>query len=144
METCISLVFLHNLYHFISFERIFVMWYNNFLCWIKYFIIIQLILLFLWISQEYIIVLPKIIILWDTICANKQLPIPNVHIFISTHPPGTFGTVEHVLLVGVAGGVPHYADFYKDVRLGDVILSDLNADGRMYLYCDKLTKTGTS
>ena len=81
METCISLVFLHNLYHFISFERIFVMWYNNFLCWIKYFIIIQLILLFLWISQEYIIVLLKIIILWDTICANKQLPIPNVHIY---------------------------------------------------------------
>ena len=37
--------------------------------------------------------------------------------------PGTFQKVEYVFLVGVAGGVPHYTDYNKHVRLGDVVVS---------------------
>lgn len=36
---------------------------------------------------------------------------------------GTFQRVDFVLLVGVAGGVPHYTDYSKHVRLGDVVVS---------------------
>lgn len=36
---------------------------------------------------------------------------------------GTFQDVEQVFLVGVGGGVPHYTDFSRHVRLGDVVLS---------------------
>lgn len=53
---------------------------------------------------------------------------------------GTFGDVEHVLLVGVAGGVPHYTDFYKHVRLGDVVVSTPNDKGNLYIFCDKVIK----
>lgn len=36
---------------------------------------------------------------------------------------GTFQNVDYVFLVGVAGGVPHYTDFNKHVRLGDVVVT---------------------
>lgn len=36
---------------------------------------------------------------------------------------GTFQKVDYVFLVGVAGGVPHYTDYSKHVRLGDVVIS---------------------
>ncbi|XP_067639492.1 uncharacterized protein [Eurosta solidaginis] len=36
---------------------------------------------------------------------------------------GTFQKVDYVFVVGVAGGVPHYTDFKKHVRLGDVVIS---------------------
>ena len=36
---------------------------------------------------------------------------------------GTFQAVEKVFLVGVGGAVPHFTDFAKHVRLGDVVLS---------------------
>lgn len=36
---------------------------------------------------------------------------------------GTFQKVDHVFLVGVAGGIPHYTDYNKHVRLGDVVIS---------------------
>jgi hypothetical protein len=36
---------------------------------------------------------------------------------------GTFQKVDFVFLVGVAGGIPHYTDFKKHVRLGDVVIS---------------------
>lgn len=52
---------------------------------------------------------------------------------------GTFGDIEHVLLVGVAGGVPHYTDFYKHPRLGDVVIGTPNQKGTMFIYCDKIT-----
>ncbi|CAH1774230.1 unnamed protein product [Owenia fusiformis] len=51
---------------------------------------------------------------------------------------GSFSEVEHVFLVGVGGGVPHYTDFYKHVRLGDVVCSAPNHKGSCYIYCDKL------
>lgn len=31
--------------------------------------------------------------------------------------------MEYVFLVGVGGGVPHYTDYAKHVRLGDVVVS---------------------
>uniref|UniRef100_A0A2M4CT26 Winged helix-turn-helix domain-containing protein n=1 Tax=Anopheles darlingi TaxID=43151 RepID=A0A2M4CT26_ANODA len=45
---------------------------------------------------------------------------------------GTFQKVDYVFIVGVAGGVPHYTDYRKHVRLGDVVIAaslaaDLNA-----------------
>ena len=36
---------------------------------------------------------------------------------------GTFGQLEHVLLVGVGGGVASPDDDLRHVRLGDVVLS---------------------
>jgi len=36
---------------------------------------------------------------------------------------GTFQKVDYVFLVGVGGGVPHYTDYSKHVRLGDVVAS---------------------
>lgn len=36
---------------------------------------------------------------------------------------GTFQKVDYVFIVGVAGGVPHYTDYNKHVRLGDVVVS---------------------
>ncbi|XP_065202307.1 uncharacterized protein LOC135832761 isoform X2 [Planococcus citri] len=50
---------------------------------------------------------------------------------------GTFQKVDYVLLVGVGGGVPHYTDYKKHVRLGDVVISHA-VDGKMqvYTYCE--------
>lgn len=53
---------------------------------------------------------------------------------------GTFGDVEHILLVGVCGGVPHYTDFLSHVRLGDVVVSTPNQKGQTYIYCDKVVQ----
>lgn len=36
---------------------------------------------------------------------------------------GTFQKVDYVFIVGVAGGIPHYTDYKKHVRLGDVVVS---------------------
>lgn len=36
---------------------------------------------------------------------------------------GTFQKVDYVFVVGVAGGIPHYTDYRKHVRLGDVVVS---------------------
>lgn len=43
---------------------------------------------------------------------------------------GTFQKVDYVFIVGVAGGVPHYTDYRKHVRLGDVVISTALADRR--------------
>ena len=53
---------------------------------------------------------------------------------------GTFSEIEHVLLVGVGGGVPHFMDFHKHVRLGDCVISTPNARRYMYYFCDKVLK----
>ena len=48
--------------------------------------------------------------------------------------------MEHVLLVGVGGGVPHYTDYTRHVRLGDVVLAGTlgGAGGAQFIYqqCD--------
>ncbi|XP_064091192.1 uncharacterized protein LOC135204888 isoform X2 [Macrobrachium nipponense] len=50
---------------------------------------------------------------------------------------GTFQKVEYVFLVGTAGGVPHYTDYNKHVRLGDVVVASPPEGQRfIYMYCD--------
>ncbi len=59
---------------------------------------------------------------------------------------GTFQGVEHVFLVGVGGAVPHYTDFDRHVRLGDVVVASPSSFGRgggmdakqrlIYQYCE--------
>lgn len=53
---------------------------------------------------------------------------------------GTFQNIEHVFVVGVSGGVPHYTDYYKHVRLGDIVLSQCNNKGYVYYHCDKILR----
>lgn len=50
---------------------------------------------------------------------------------------GTFQKVDHVFLVGTAGGVPHYTDYNKHVRLGDVVVATPPSGQKfIYMYCD--------
>ncbi|BFZ22499.1 hypothetical protein BsWGS_25538 [Bradybaena similaris] len=51
---------------------------------------------------------------------------------------GTFQNIEHVFLVGCAGSVPHFTDYYKHGRLGDVVISTANEKGHLYYFCDKI------
>ncbi|XP_035216976.1 uncharacterized protein LOC118190387 isoform X2 [Stegodyphus dumicola] len=53
---------------------------------------------------------------------------------------GTFPRVDYVFLVGVGGGVPHYRDYTKHVRLGDVVISSPpdSQHSYVYLYCEAL------
>lgn len=52
---------------------------------------------------------------------------------------GTFSHVEHVLLVGVGGAVPHFSDFSQHVRLGDVVVSSPADDTQaLYIQCTKV------
>ncbi|XP_045472327.1 uncharacterized protein LOC123678797 isoform X3 [Harmonia axyridis] len=50
---------------------------------------------------------------------------------------GTFQKVDYVFLVGAGGGVPHYTDYNKHVRLGDVVVSYPSKDKNIYFYCEK-------
>ena len=47
---------------------------------------------------------------------------------------GTFQCVEYVFLVGVAGAVPHYTDFDRHVRLGDVVMASPPNQGQRFIY----------
>ncbi|XP_063226485.1 uncharacterized protein LOC134533133 isoform X2 [Bacillus rossius redtenbacheri] len=50
---------------------------------------------------------------------------------------GTFQKVDYVFLVGVGGGVPHFTDYNKHVRLGDVVVSyPVNGHKYVYIYCE--------
>ncbi|KAH0945796.1 hypothetical protein HN011_000796 [Eciton burchellii] len=51
---------------------------------------------------------------------------------------GTFQKVDFVFLVGVGGGVPHYTDYNKHVRLGDVVISHPTPFNKKYtyIYCE--------
>uniref|UniRef100_A0A069DV69 Winged helix-turn-helix domain-containing protein n=1 Tax=Panstrongylus megistus TaxID=65343 RepID=A0A069DV69_9HEMI len=52
---------------------------------------------------------------------------------------GTFQKVDYVFIVGVGGGVPHYTDYTKHVRLGDVIVSSAVKPNRAaYTYCENV------
>lgn len=58
---------------------------------------------------------------------------------------GSFQHVEHVIIVGVGGGVPHYTDAQLHVRLGDVVVSSNSGQSAAYVYADNLKvdrKTG--
>ncbi|XP_060526308.1 uncharacterized protein LOC132701965 isoform X2 [Cylas formicarius] len=54
---------------------------------------------------------------------------------------GTFQKVDYVFLVGVGGGVPHYTDYNKHVRLGDVVVSCPTRNKGIYLYCGNTVVT---
>ncbi|XP_045115385.1 uncharacterized protein LOC123506982 isoform X2 [Portunus trituberculatus] len=59
---------------------------------------------------------------------------------------GTFQKVDHVFLVGTAGGVPHYTDYNKHVRLGDVVVATPPAGQKfIYMYCEgsKILENGS-
>ncbi|XP_021380246.1 uncharacterized protein LOC110467415 isoform X2 [Mizuhopecten yessoensis] len=53
---------------------------------------------------------------------------------------GTFQNIEHVFVVGIAGGVPHYTDYYKHVRLGDIVVSACDSGDSLYYYCEKVLR----
>lgn len=53
---------------------------------------------------------------------------------------GTFQKVDYVFLVGVAGGVPHYTDYNRHVRLGDVVVSHPIKNKHVYVYCESAKK----
>lgn len=53
---------------------------------------------------------------------------------------GTFQNIEYVFIVGVAGGVPYYTDYYKHVRLGDIVISKGGRNNNIYYYCQKILK----
>ncbi|XP_071643870.1 uncharacterized protein [Temnothorax longispinosus] len=59
---------------------------------------------------------------------------------------GTFQKVDFVFLVGVGGGVPHYTDYNKHVRLGDVVISHPTPLNKQYtyVYCEsaKMNESG--
>ncbi|MCP9259482.1 hypothetical protein DINM_002426 [Dirofilaria immitis] len=64
---------------------------------------------------------------------------------ITTRLLGNFQHVEHVFIVGVGGGVAHYTDATRHIRLGDVVVSgpDPNAyvDEKMIAEWNSITKT---
>ncbi|KAJ0178810.1 hypothetical protein K1T71_005585 [Dendrolimus kikuchii] len=58
---------------------------------------------------------------------------------------GIFQKVEYVFLVGVGGGVPHYTDYTRHVRLGDVVVSTPATDlpeKYVYVFCEKADRNG--
>ncbi|XP_076455911.1 uncharacterized protein LOC143290397 isoform X2 [Babylonia areolata] len=59
---------------------------------------------------------------------------------ITTRLLGSFQNIEHVFIVGVAGGVPQFADYYRHPRLGDIIFSKCDAQRNLYYYCEKMTQ----
>ncbi|XP_055604274.1 uncharacterized protein LOC129752512 isoform X2 [Uranotaenia lowii] len=46
---------------------------------------------------------------------------------------GTFQKVDFVFIVGLAGGIPHYTDYKKHVRLGDVVIASISEQNRTSL-----------
>ncbi|VVC32030.1 Nucleoside phosphorylase domain [Cinara cedri] len=52
---------------------------------------------------------------------------------------GTFQKVEHVFVCGAGGGVPHYTNYDKHVKLGDVVVSHYgNKQKAVYTYCENV------
>ncbi len=45
---------------------------------------------------------------------------------------GTFQHVQHVFIIGCAGGVPHYTDASKHVRRGDIVVAYPNEEDYIY------------
>lgn len=60
---------------------------------------------------------------------------------ITTRLLGSFQNIEHVFIVGVAGGVPQFADYLRHPRLGDIIFSRCDSNKNIYYHCDKMTQS---
>ncbi|MCX5247832.1 5'-methylthioadenosine/S-adenosylhomocysteine nucleosidase [Streptomyces sp. NBC_00201] len=58
------------------------------------------------------------------VLAQLTGPGNNLSSIAATHLMRSFPSVQHVLMVGIAGGVPHRKKPDKHVRLGDVVVSD--------------------
>lgn len=56
---------------------------------------------------------------------------------ITTRLLGNFQHVEHVFIVGVGGGVAHYTDATRHIRLGDVVVS--GPDPNSYVFAHAYT-----
>ena len=55
---------------------------------------------------------------------------------LHVHCTGKFSRVEHVLIVGTGGAVPHFSDYDRHVRLGDVVVSAPRSPGKpLYIHC---------
>ncbi|KAI6176394.1 hypothetical protein M3Y97_00793400 [Aphelenchoides bicaudatus] len=64
---------------------------------------------------------------------------------ITTRLLGNFQQIEHVIICGVGGGVPHFTDPNQHVRLGDVVLSSTqNGSKPAYVYGSSLVKDRTT
>ncbi|VDD75293.1 unnamed protein product [Mesocestoides corti] len=55
---------------------------------------------------------------------------------ITTRLLGTFQSIQHVILAGVGGGVPHVYEFDKHSRLGDVVVSAPASSSSSYAQCE--------
>lgn len=60
------------------------------------------------------------------VVALQKKPANNSASAVASHLSHSFPHLEHVLMVGIAGGVPHLTDPDKHVRLGDIVISDQN------------------
>jgi nucleoside phosphorylase len=60
------------------------------------------------------------------IVALQKKPANNSASAVASHLSHSFPNLEDVLMVGIAGGVPHPTDPDKHVRLGDVVVCDQN------------------
>lgn len=56
---------------------------------------------------------------------------------------GTFQKVDYVFIVGLAGGIPHYTDYKKHVRLGDVVIASISETQKTTLEALGQQKGGT-
>uniref|UniRef100_A0A8D8H7N5 (northern house mosquito) hypothetical protein n=1 Tax=Culex pipiens TaxID=7175 RepID=A0A8D8H7N5_CULPI len=56
---------------------------------------------------------------------------------------GTFQKVDYVFIVGLAGGIPHYTDYKKHVRLGDVVIASISETQKTSLEALGQQKGGT-
>lgn len=59
---------------------------------------------------------------------------------ITTRLLGNFQHVEHVFIVGVGGGVAHYTDASRHVRLGDVVVSTSGPDAYVFAHSYKVDR----
>jgi len=60
------------------------------------------------------------------VVALQKKPANNSASVVASHLAHSFPNLEHVLMVGIAGGIPHSTDPDKHVRLGDIVISDQN------------------
>lgn len=64
---------------------------------------------------------------------------------ITTRLLGNFQHIEHVIIFGVGGGVPHFTDPNQHIRLGDVVLSSTqNGAKPAYVYGAEIVKDRTT
>lgn len=59
---------------------------------------------------------------------------------ITTRLLGNFQRIEHVFIVGVGGGVAHYTDAARHVRLGDVVASAPNPNCYVFAHAFKVNR----